>query len=67
MHYGPAFTELTNRGYEYVTRILNGANPGDLPIQQPEKFDLIVNLKSAKAIDVELPASILVRADRLIE
>jgi len=67
MHYGPAFTELTNRGYEYVTRILNGANPGDLPIQQPEKFDLIVNLKSAKAIDVELPASILVRADRVIE
>jgi len=67
MHYGPSFTELLNRAYGYVARILKGAKPGDLPIQLPKKFDLIVNLKSAKAIDVELPQSLLLRADRVIE
>jgi ABC-type uncharacterized transport system substrate-binding protein len=67
MHYGPRFTELRDRAYMYVARILKGAKPGDLPIQQPRTFDLIVNLKSAKAIDLKLPRSLLLRADRVIE
>jgi putative ABC transport system substrate-binding protein len=67
MHYGPSITALRDRAYGYVVRILKGANVGELPIQQPEKFDLIVNLKSARAINLRLPQSILARADRVIE
>jgi ABC-type uncharacterized transport system substrate-binding protein len=67
MHYGPSFIELRERAYMYVVRILKGAKPGDLPIQRPKTFDLIVNLKSAKAIDLKLPRSLLLRADRVIE
>lgn len=67
MHYGPSFSELTDRAYSYVDRILKGAKPGDLPIQRPGKFDLIVNLKSAKAIGLILPQTLLLRADRVIE
>lgn len=67
MHYGPSFIELRERAYMYVVRILKGAKPGYLPIQLPKTFDLIVNLKSAKAIDLRLPRSLLLRADRVIE
>jgi ABC-type uncharacterized transport system substrate-binding protein len=67
MHYGPSYTELRDRAYMYVVRILKGAKPGDLPIQRPEKFDLVLNLESAKAIGLTLPQSLLVRANRVIE
>jgi len=67
MHYGPSYAELTSQAYMYVDRILKGAKPGDLPIQRPDKFDLIVNMKSARAVDATLPNSIMLRANRVIE
>ena len=56
MAYGPDLNELYRRGAEYVHRILGGAKPGDLPVQQPDKFNLILNLKTAKALGIEFPA-----------
>jgi putative ABC transport system substrate-binding protein len=67
MAYGPDLNELYRRGAEYVNRILRGAKPGDLPVQQPDKFNLILNLKTAKALGIEFPASLLARADEVIE
>jgi putative ABC transport system substrate-binding protein len=67
MAYGPDLDELYRRGAEYVNRILRGAKPGDLPVQQPDKFNLILNLKSAKALGIEFPALLLARADEVIE
>jgi len=66
MAYGPVYAELTHRVANYVDRILKGANPGDLPIEQPTKFEFVVNLKTAKALGVTIPESILVRADEVI-
>ena len=65
--YGPNVTDNFRRAADYVDRLLNGAKPGDLPVQQPTKFELIINVAAAKAIGVEIPAGLVLRADEVIE
>jgi putative tryptophan/tyrosine transport system substrate-binding protein len=67
MSYGPSFPHLYRRGAEIVDKVLRGAKPADIPIEQPVKFDLIVNLKTAKALGLTIPPSLLARADEVIE
>jgi putative tryptophan/tyrosine transport system substrate-binding protein len=67
MSYGPNFPDLYRRTAEYVDKILRGTKPGDLPVEQPTKFDLVINLTTAKALDVTIPESFLLRADEVIE
>src|SRR5262247_2678818 len=61
--YGTSRADLWRRSASYVVKILRGANPGDLPVEQPTRFDLVINLKTAKALGLDVPASLLARAD----
>ena len=67
MSYGPNFPDLFRRAAEYVDKILRGAKPGDLPVEQPTKFDLVVSLTTAKVLGLKVPEAFLVRADEVIE
>jgi putative ABC transport system substrate-binding protein len=67
LSYGTNFTDLSRRAASYVDRILKGAKPADLPVEQPTKFELVVNLKTAKALGIKIPNSILVQATKVIE
>jgi putative ABC transport system substrate-binding protein len=67
MSYGPSLPELFRRGATYVDKVLKGTRPSDLPVEQPETFELVINVRTAKSLGLTIPPSLLVRADQVIE